>query len=247
MTRRLDGKTALVTGAGRGIGRAIALRLARDGARIGIHYGHSADAARDLADAIDAIGGSSFLVEAVLGDASGIAALVAGIPSEERLDILVNNAGRSAKEGVEASEEAFDSLVALNMKTPFFVTQALAPRLADGGRIVNISSGLAKLPFPNAIVYGMTKAALDAMTRSHAKAFGARGITVNAVLPGIIRTDMSGWVNNPGGAEVASARSVFNRVGEVEDVADIVAFLASDDARWVTGELIDASGGQFLV
>ena len=247
MTAKLAGKTALVTGAARGIGRAIALRLARDGARIGIHYGHSAEAAAALAGEIATLGGSSFLVEAVLGDGAGADALAAGIPQGERLDILVNNAGRAVREGLEASEASFDALVALNMKTPFLVIQKLAARLSDGGRIVNISSGLSHLPLPDAIVYGMTKAAVDAMTRSYAKALGPRGITVNAVLPGIIRSDMSDWVNKPGGAERASARSVFGRVGEPADVADIVAFLASDDARWVTGEWIDASGGQFLV
>lgn len=247
MTDKLAGKTALVTGASRGIGRAIALRLARDGARIGIHYGRNETAARELADEIDALGSSSFLVGAMLGELAGVTALASGIPAEERLDILVNNAGQSLPAGLDASEANFDALVGINMKAPFFVTQALSPRIVGGGRIVNVSSGLANLPFPDAIVYSMTKAALNAMTRTLAKALGPRAITVNAVLPGIIRTDMSDWVNRPGGAERASARSVFGRVGEVEDVADIVGFLASEDGRWVTGELIDASGGQFLV
>ena len=245
--RRLDGKTALVTGAARGIGRAIALRLAHDGARIGIHYGRSAEAAVTLADEIAAIGGSSFPVEAVLGDRAGLAALLDGLPEAEPIDILVNNAGIGSRQGLDTDEAEFDALVAVNMKTPFFVTQALLPRIRDGGRIVNISSGLALHPLPDAIVYSMTKAALNSMTRNYAKALGPRGITVNAVLPGIIRTDMSGWVNNPGGAEIAAKRSVLGRVGEVEDVADIVAFLVSEDARWVTGELIDASGGQMLL
>ncbi|SHE53106.1 3-oxoacyl-[acyl-carrier protein] reductase [Kaistia soli DSM 19436] len=247
MKGRLSGKTALVTGASRGIGKAIALRFASEGARVGIHYGRSEAAARAVADAIAAMGGSSFVVGAVLGDLKGVETLVAGIPAGERVDILVNNAGQSLPAGLAAGEANFDALVGINMKTPFFVTQALSERISDGGRVINISSGLARLPFPDAIVYSMTKAALNAMTRSHAKALGPRGITVNAVLPGIIRSDMSDWVNAPGGAEAASARSVFDRVGEPADVADIVAFLASDDARWVTGELIDASGGQFLV
>ncbi len=247
MSGPLHGKTALVTGASRGIGRAIALRLARDGARIGIHYGRSAAAAETLSWEIAAFGGSSFLAGAVLDDLAGVEALAAAIPADERLDILVNNAGQSLPAGIDAGEENFDALVAVNMKAPFFVTQALATRLADGGRIVNVSSGLSALARPDSIVYGMTKAALNAMTRSHTKAFGPRGITVNAVLPGIIRTDMSDWVNSERGAEIARSRSVFGRIGEAGDVADIVAFLASDDARWVTGELIDASGGQFLV
>ena len=247
MSGRLEGRTALITGASRGIGKAIARRLAAEGARIGIHYGSSEADARALAAEIEAGGGSAFLVRARLDDLDGVAALAEGIPAGERIDILVNNAGISPPSGTDADEATFDALVAVNMKAPFFLIQRLAPRIADGGRIINLSSGLSHLPFPDAIVYSMTKAALNAMTRSFAKALGPRGICVNAVLPGIIRTDMSAWVDGPGGAERASARSVFRRVGEAADVADIVAFLASDDSRWGTGELIDASGGQFLV
>jgi NAD(P)-dependent dehydrogenase (short-subunit alcohol dehydrogenase family) len=248
---KLTGKTALVTGASRGIGRAIALRLAKDGARLVLHYARSADAASALAEEIAGFGVQPVLVSADLSDISNIDAVVSQIEDKigggEVLDILVNNAGHLLPDGPEASEASFDGLVAVNLKAPFFLIQKLSARMKSGGRIVNVSSGLSKMALPSAMLYGMTKAGLNHLTLSFAKEFGPRGINVNAVLPGIIRSDMSAWVGSEEGARIASARSVFGRVGEPADVADIVAFLASDDSRWVTGECIDASGGQFLV
>ena len=251
MTTRLSGRTALVTGASRGIGRAIARRLAREGAHVGIHYARNADAAATLAEEIASFSARPFLVGADLAEVSAAQSILAQVEDKigegAVLDILVNNAGHQLPEGPDADAETFDALVAVNLRAPFLLTQTLAPKLNDGGRIVNISSGLSRKALPDAMLYGMTKAGLNHLTRSFAKEFGPRGITVNAVLPGIIRTDMSAWVNRPEGAAIAASRSVFNRVGEASDVADIVAFLVSDDARWVTGECIDASGGQFLV
>ncbi|MCX5511910.1 short-chain dehydrogenase [Kaistia algarum] len=248
---KLTGKTALVTGASRGIGRAIALRLAKDGARLVLHYARSRDAAEALAEEIAGFGIRPFLVSGDLSDIANIDAIVSQIEDQigggEVLDILVNNAGHLLPDGPEAGESSFDGLVAVNLRAPFFLIQKLSVRMKSGGRIVNVSSGLSKMALPSAMLYGMTKAGLNHLTLSFAKEFGPRGITVNAVLPGIIRSDMSAWVDSEEGARIASARSVFARVGEPADVADIVAFLASDDARWVTGECIDASGGQFLV
>lgn len=251
MGLRLADRTALVTGASRGIGKAIALRLAKEGARVGLHYARSREAAERLVDEIAAIGVRPFLVQADLEYEDAVDRIFDQLEDKigegETLDILVNNAGHQLPGGPDASAEAFDRLVAVNLKAPFLLMQRLAPKLRDGGRIVNVSSGLSQKALPGATLYGMTKAGLNHLTRSFARELGPRNITVNAVLPGIIRTDMSAWVDEPGGAEIASARSVFHRVGEAADVADIVAFLASKDSRWVTGELIDASGGQFLV
>jgi NAD(P)-dependent dehydrogenase (short-subunit alcohol dehydrogenase family) len=162
------------------------------------------------------------------------------------LDILVNNAGLQVQEGPDADEAAFDLLFAVNVKAAYFLIQRLAPRIRDGGRIVNISSGLSRTAFPEKMVYGMTKAAMNAMTLSFAKLLGPRGISVNAILPGIIASDMNPWVRSPQAAARVGAMSVFNRVGEPEDVANVVAFLVSDDSGWITGELIGAGGGVHL-
>jgi len=251
MSSRLTGKTALVTGSSRGIGRAIARRLAGEGARLVLHYARSRDAAEALADEIASFGVRPILVDGDLAEIAAIDALVSKVDAKigagEVLDILVNNAGHLLPDGPGADAASFDGLVALNLKAPFFLIQKLSPRIRDGGRIINISSGLSRMALPSAMLYGMTKAGLNHLTRSFAKEFGPRAITVNAVLPGIIRSDMSAWVESEEGAAIAAARSVFNRVGEPADVADIVAFLASDDARWITGECLDASGGQMLV
>lgn len=248
---RLSGKTALVTGASRGIGRAIALRLARDGATVAVHYATGGAEAAAVQAEIAGAGGSAFTLQGDLSRMDGIEGVVTELAQAvgregAALDILINNAGRQIAEGPQADEAAFDHLIAINAKAAFFLIQRLAPLLRDGGRIVNISSGLSLLAFPDKMVYAMAKAATNSMTRSFAKVLGPRGIGVNAVLPGVIGTDMNPWVRNPQATERVARLSAFNRVGQPEDVADIVAFLVSGEARWITGELIDASGGARL-
>jgi len=247
----LAGKTALVTGAGRGIGRAIALRLARDGARVGVHYGSSAEAAAQTVKAITDGGGQAFAIRARLGVPGDAEAVWTAFDEHaDGLDILVNNAGVLGGRipFAEVTEATYDEVFAINTKAPFFLVQHGLSRLRDGGRIINISTRFTHgSRVPELMAYAMSKAALDSMTATLAKELGPRGITVNAVGPGATNTDMnaSRLATEEGRAAIA-ALSPLNRVAQPQDIADIVAFLASDDARWVTGHWIDASGGSML-
>ncbi|MEU4609235.1 SDR family oxidoreductase [Streptomyces umbrinus] len=244
----LTGRTALVTGASRGIGRGIAERLGRDGARVGVHYGRNEAAAKETVATIEAAGGSAFAIRAELGLPGDAAALWEEFDRHaDGVDILVNNAGIGSTPPIEEiDEETYDQVFAVNVKAPFFVVRHGLGRLRDGGRVVNISSGLARTAvFPHLIAYAMTKGALDVFSRDLSKVLGARGITVNSLAPGIVDTDNTaellhgsadGWAN-------AAAVSALGRVGETADIADVVAFLASDQGRWVTGHWMDATGG----
>ncbi|MFI2237446.1 SDR family oxidoreductase [Streptomyces chrestomyceticus] len=248
----LTGRTALVTGGSRGIGRSIAERLGRDGALVAVHYGRDGAAAKETVTAIEEAGGQAFPLQAELGVPGDAAALWSAFDAQtDGLDILVNNAGiagrRDRLPGV--TEADFDRIFAVNAKAPFFVTQLGLERLRDGGRIINISTVLTRgATAPELIAYSMTKGALDVFTSTLAKDLGPRGITVNAVAPGVVDTDMNaGWLRNDPEAWRASAEiSPLGRVGEPRDIGDIVAFLASDDSRWVTGQWIDATGGALL-
>lgn len=250
MKGSLEGKTALVTGAARGLGRAIALRLAGEGAQVAVHYGRSASQAEEIIAEISRVGGQAFGVRADFSDPSAPGALAAAVNErfgEAGLDILVNNAGLQTRDGLtDIAESDYDTLFQINVKAPFFLTSRLLPTLRDGGRIVNVSSGLSQGAFPEKGVYAMTKAAINSFTRSLAKQLGPRGITVNAVAPGIVGTDMNAWVRSEEGARRVAAMTALGRVAEPEDIADVVAFLCGPDARWITGAYIDASGGQHL-
>ncbi|MFD8249918.1 SDR family oxidoreductase [Nocardia sp. NPDC059691] len=247
----LTGKTALVTGSSRGIGRAIAERLARDGARVAVHYNRDEQAAKATVAAIEASGGAAFAIRAELGVSGDAETLWAAFDAHaDGLDILVNNAGTDGlREPIAGTDEAaFDRVFAINAKAPFFITRLGLDRLRTGGRIVNISTGLTHGAYmPQLIAYTMTKAALDSFTSVLAKEVGARGITVNAVGPGIIDTDMNAnWLRNAEAQASVATMSPLHRVAQADDVADVVGFLASDDARWVTGQWIDATGGALL-
>ncbi|MGI5339966.1 SDR family oxidoreductase [Streptomyces sp. CA-181903] len=250
----LKGRTALVTGGSRGIGRAISERLARDGARVAVHYGRDERAAAETVAAITAAGGSAFPVRARLGVPGDAEALWAAYDEQaDGVDVLVNNAGTDGtrKPIGETMPEEFDDVFALNAKAPFFITKLGLERMRDGGRIVNVSTGLSRrLMMPELIAYAMTKGALDVFTMTLAKEVGPRGITVNTVAPGVIDTDMNaGWLRgdeNRANREAIVAASPLRRVGEPQDVADVVGFLASAEGRWVTGQWIDAAGGSLL-
>jgi NAD(P)-dependent dehydrogenase (short-subunit alcohol dehydrogenase family) len=252
----LSGKIALVTGGSRGIGRAIALRLARDGAAVAVHYGRNREAADAAVREIEAAGGTAFAIGADLGTLAGVHALYAALDpaliqhvGEARFDILVNNAGIAPDDtSVGGTDEAtFDEVFNLNVKAAFFLTQEALPRLRDGGRIINLTSASTRFAYPQVAAYAMSKGALKTLTLELAKQLGPRGITVNGLSPGLIDTDMTaGMLSDPAARQFAEGVSALGRVGRVDDVADIAAFLASDDARWVTGQDLDASGGTYL-
>ncbi|MFF0446228.1 SDR family oxidoreductase [Streptomyces sp. NPDC004609] len=245
---KLNGKTALVTGASRGIGRAIALALAAEGARVAVHYARDETAAKSTVAAIEAAGGQAFSIRTELGVPGDAEALWAAFDEHaDGVDILVNNAGVVGNGLIhEVSEEDYDRVFAVNVKAPFFVTQKGLERLRDGGRIINISSGVTKVAFPAMTSYAAAKGAVEVLTLTLAQTLGSRGITVNAVSPGTIETDIHPWMADPAAKAHAAKFSVFNRVGQPADVADVVAFLATDDARWITGQNLDASGGSGL-
>jgi NAD(P)-dependent dehydrogenase (short-subunit alcohol dehydrogenase family)/2-polyprenyl-6-methoxyphenol hydroxylase-like FAD-dependent oxidoreductase len=250
---KLTGKTALVTGSSRGIGRATALRLAREGALVAVHCSRNREAADETVAAIEKEGGRGFSVLAELGVPGDVHELFLALERElkERtgsatLDILVNNAGVMGGLAPEdLTPEAFDRLFAVNAKAPYFLVQRALDNLPDGGRIINISSGLTRVANPQEVAYAMTKGAVDQLTLHFAKHLGPRGITVNSVGPGI--TDNGSPVfDDPEAVAAMADYSVFGRVGETRDIADVVAFLAGDDSRWITGSYLDASGGTLL-
>jgi len=248
-------KVAVVTGAGRGIGRAIALRLAEDGILVVVHYGHDAKAAGETVRAIESRGGKALAVQADLSSLKGVRVLfeatdrgLGELLGGPGFDILVNNAGITRGGTIEeTSGTAFDELVAVNLKAPFFIIKEALSRLRDGGRIINLSSGTSLFAYPEELAYAMTKGAVNVLTRALAKQLGPRGITVNAVAPGIIDTGFhGGWLQDPEAREFAASVAALGRVGQPEDVADVVAFLASPGARWITGMVVDVSGGSLL-
>ncbi|MFD8450189.1 MULTISPECIES: SDR family oxidoreductase [Streptomyces] len=245
---KLTGTTALVTGASRGIGRAIALRLASERARVGVHYASNEAAAKETVATIEAAGGAAFTVRTELGVPGDAEDLWQAFDAHaDGLDILVNNAGIAGPGLIhEVSEADYDKVFAVNAKAPFFIVQKGLERLRDGGRIINVSSGVTKVAFPGMTSYAASKGAVEVLTLTLAQTLGSRGITVNAVSPGTIETDIHPWMADPAAKAHAAGFSVFNRVGLPADVADVVSFLASDDARWVTGQNIDVSGGSGL-
>jgi NAD(P)-dependent dehydrogenase (short-subunit alcohol dehydrogenase family) len=247
----LTGRTALVTGASRGIGRAIAERLAADGALVAVHYGSNETAAKETVAAIQQAGGQAFAVRADLAETAELDALFTGLRAGlggRPLDIVVNNAAVIDYSATieAATPEAFDRLFAVNVRAPLFVIQRALPLMPDGGRIVNVSSGVTWFATPE-VVYGMSKGALNVLTRSLAQTQGRRGITVNTVSPGITETDMNSWLTeSPEAARGVANMVALGRHGQPADIADAVAFFASDDGRWVTGQTLEVNGGLLL-
>jgi 3-oxoacyl-[acyl-carrier protein] reductase len=252
----LQGKTALVTGASRGIGRATASALAEAGAHVLVHYGRSVQEAESLVAAIQAKGGSANAISADLGTPNGAALLAGQVRSivGDRLDVLVLNAGISkAARIADYTVEDFDNLFATNVRSPFFLVQQLLPVFGEGSNITVISSATARtvagepgLENPSVLAYASTKGALETLVKHWAAILGPRGIRVNAIAPGVIDTDMSNFTKTEAGREVALEMQALKRIGKPEDIADVVAFVASDGARWITGASIPVDGGSKL-
>ena len=247
--KNLNGKTALVTGASRGIGRASALALARAGAQVIVHYGRAEQEADAVVQEIRAAGGRAEKVAADLSQPGGAHALadkVRGIVGD-RLDILVANAGIAKSASIEETTvEDFDSLFAVNVRAPFFLVQQLLPVLREGSSIVLVSSLAARAAVGTLSAYSATKGAVDTLVKHFAAALGARGVRVNAVAPGIVETDMSNFTKTDAGRDYALGMQALQRIAQPDDVADAVAFLASDAARWITGDTLAVDGGSKL-
>ncbi len=248
-------RVALITGAGRGLGRSAAEHLARDGWGVLGTYVANADTAEEVARGIRERRGSAEMLRFDAADPSTIPAFLDAVREAlggfgaERLDALVNNAGIGVNAPfAETTEEDFDRLFAINVKTPFFLTQRLLPLLADGARVLNLSSGLARFTLPGNAAYAATKGAVEVLTRYQAQELGERGIRVNVIAPGAIATDFGGGAVRDMAPvnEAVSGMTALGRPGEPDEIGAAVAAILSDAFRWADGTRIEVSGGQRL-
>ena len=245
----LTGKTALVTGASRGIGRAIAIALGRAGAQVLVHYSSNEAAADATVAEIVANGGHAQKIAADLSTADGphtlarrVRAVIGG-----RLDVLVANAGIAKAASIaDTTVDDFDELFAVNVRAPFFLEQQLLPVLCKGSSVVLLSSLAARASVGELAAYAATKGAVDTLVRHFASALGERGARVNAVAPGVVATDMSSFATTDAGRDYTLSLQALQRVAQPEDIAGAVTFLASDDARWITGDTLRVDGGSKL-
>jgi len=239
--KSLSGKVAIVTGASSGIGRAIAERLADEGAIVVVNYNRSEEKAKEVVTVIQAKGGKALATQADMGQVADARRLVVDTVRQfNRLDILVNNAGKFMPKPLEqTTEEDFESVIALNTKGPYFAMQEAARVLKDGGRIVNISTCGTRLSFPGATAYLGSKAALEQFSKGLAQELAPKGVTVNTVSPGFTETGMMTDEYRQVGLQLTPLK----RLGSPNDIADVVAFIVSEEARWLTGQTIQAGGG----
>ncbi len=251
-----DQRVALITGGNRGIGRSAAIHLAQDGVDSVITYRSHAEEAAEVVAAIEALGRKSVALQLDTGDSSTFADFAGALGTtlqdtweRDTFDFLVNNAGNSSNSGfTEVTEEEFDQLVDIHFKGVFFLTQRLLDQLADGGAIVNLSSGLARFSYPKRVAYGSVKGAVEVLTRYLAAELGPRGIRVNIIAPGAVATDFSGGVvrDTPAMQEGIASNTALGRYAVAEDIGPVIASILRDDNHWVTGQRIEASGGVHL-
>ena len=245
----LSGKTALVTGASRGIGRATALALAKAGAQVLVHYASGVKEAEAVVAEISQGGGRADAVGADLSAPDGAHKLArqARAVVGERLDILVANAGTSKAATIEETTvEDFDKLFAVNVRAPFFLVQQLLPILGSGSSVVLLSSLAGHAVVGTLSAYAATKGAVDTLVKHFASVLGERGIRVNAVAPGVVATDMSSFTKTDAGRNFTLGMQALKRLAQPDDIGGVVAFLASDDARWITGDTVRVDGGSKL-
>ncbi|MEX0367173.1 MAG: SDR family NAD(P)-dependent oxidoreductase [Ruegeria sp.] len=256
MTYDLTGKTVLITGGSRSIGRATALRMARDGADVILTYRSKASEAAQVVAEIAALGRKATALQLDLEGTSGIADFAVRLAEagqrllgHDRIDILINNAGieRGGVFGA-VTEQDWDAIMDTNLKSAFFLTQALADRINENGRILFLGTGLTRFALPPYVAYAASKAALSAVALYLAKTLGPRGITVNVVAPGALDTDFNraNFDSNPQVVDMIASNTAQGRVGRTDDVEGVIAFLSSPTAQWVTGQRLEASGGMFL-
>jgi NAD(P)-dependent dehydrogenase (short-subunit alcohol dehydrogenase family) len=249
-------KIAIVTGGSRGLGKNTALHLARKGVDVILTYRSKQDEAESVVAAIAELGGKAVALQLDVGNSKTFAEFAEQIRTtlrthwqRENFDYLVNNAGIGVHAGfAETTEAQFDELVNVHLKGTFFLTQTLLPLIADGGRIVNLSSGLARFALPGYAAYGAMKGAIEVLTRYLAKELGVRGIAVNTVAPGAIETDFGGGAvrDNAQLNAFVAGQTALGRVGLPDDIGGVIASLLSEDNRWINGQRIEASGGMML-
>jgi 3-oxoacyl-[acyl-carrier protein] reductase len=245
--KRLAGKVALVTGASRGIGAAIAVRFAAEGAKVVVNYARSEKEANEVVAKITGAGGQAVALKANMGNPAEIPALYAAtIKAFGKLDIVVNNAAIMQRLFLEdVTAETIDAHFNVNVRGYLLSCKYAAEHMTGGGCIINVASAISRMAYPGAVVYTATKGAIDVMTRVLAMELGPKGIRVNVLAPGSTRTDMnsekSGKTKEEERQEIAA--TALRRIGEPEDIADAAFLLACDDARWITGAWLDASGG----
>lgn len=246
---KLSGKTALVTGASRGIGRASALALAKAGTQVLVHYSSEEKDAAAVVAQIREAGGKAEKIGADLRAPDGPHALAERVRTiiGGRLDILVANAGIAKASTIEEiTVEDFDNLFAVNVRAPYFLVQQLLPVMCKGSSIVLLSSLAARACVETLSAYAATKGAIDTLVKHFASALGERGIRVNAVAPGVVPTDMSSFAKTEAGRDFTLGIQALKRMAEPDDIGAAVAFLASDDARWITGDTLHVDGGSKL-
>lgn len=252
----MSNKIAIVTGGSRGLGKNAVEKLAARGIDVILTYHSQADAAQAVVQSVEAQGGKAVAIQLNAGESGSFGAFVAEVKAQlqrvwqrETFDFLVNNAGVGLHESfAETTEAQFDLMMNIHLKGPFFLTQKLLPVMVDGGRILNVSSGLARFALPGSSAYAIMKGAVEVLTRYQAKELGARGITANVLAPGAIETDFSGGMvrDNPQVNKIVSDNTALGRAGLPDDIGDMVALMLSDEARWMNAQRVEASGGMFI-